>query len=120
MTDFVNPKNIPPLQADGQDIIVIKAAIVDQQGYLVPLADNRIDFSVTGNGKIVGVGNGNIASHEPNKATHRKAYNGLCAVIVQSTPEAGEIIVTASSPELVSAKISINSVSSKVATENNH
>lgn len=120
MADFVLPDNIPPLRADEQDIVVIKAAILDQQGHLVPLANNRIDFSVSGNGRIVGVGNGNIASHEPNKVSYRKAYNGLCVVIVQSTREAGEIFITATSPDLVSGNIIINSVSPEIATGKDH
>ena len=110
MTQFVNENEIPPLVADGRDIVAIKAAIVDAEGNLVPTADNLVNFQVVGDEKIIGVGNGNIASHEPNKVTFRKAYNGLCAAIVQSTAQAGEFTVTATSPGLVSGKIVITSV----------
>jgi beta-galactosidase len=109
--DFVERESIPPLRADAQDIVVLKASILDEDGNLVPFADGKVDFSIQGNGKIIGVGNGDIASHEANKATNRKAYNGLCAVIVQSTLEAGEIIINASSPDLKPGKFSIKSIS---------
>jgi beta-galactosidase len=111
MEDFVEKESILPLRADGQDIVVLKASILDEDGNLVPFADNKVDFSIQGKGKIIGVGNGDIASHEANKAKYRKAYNGLCAVIVQSTLEAGEIIINATSPELKPGKFSIMSFS---------
>jgi beta-galactosidase len=115
MNDFVEKDEIAPLRADGKDIVVIKASVVDQAGHVVPTADNKIDFSVSGPGKIIGVGNGNIASHEANKAEFRKAYNGLCVVIVQSTLEAGKIIIGANSSDLIADKISIVSVSSELS-----
>jgi len=65
---------------------------------------------VEGEEKIIGVGNGNIASHEPNKVSHRKAYNGLCAVIVQTTTEPDDFRIVATSPRLVSGKISLMSI----------
>jgi len=68
---------------------------------------------VEGEEKIIGVGNGNIASHEPNKVSYRKAYNGLCAVIVQTTTQPGDFSVIATSPGLVSGKISLTSVAPK-------
>ena len=67
---------------------------------------------------VIGVGNGNIASHEPNKTTYRTAYNGLCAVIIQSTLAAGEIIISASSPNLISGEFKINSVSQENTAKN--
>gem|GEM_PF-4107504 len=66
-----------------------------------------------GEEKIIGVGNGNITSHEPNKVSYRKAYSGLCAVIVQTTTQPGDFSVVATSPGLVSGKISLTSVAPK-------
>ncbi len=102
---------IPPLLADGRDIIVVKTTILDKNGNFVPYANNKINFSVEGAGKIIGVGNGDIASHEANKEPNRKAYNGLCAVIVQSTTEPGKIIIHAESPGLENGEFTIYSKS---------
>ncbi|HUY14494.1 MAG TPA: beta-galactosidase GalA [Terriglobia bacterium] len=88
------------IAADGEDVSVIEFHVVDAQGRLVPVADNEISFRVSGNGKIIGVGNGDPSSHEPDKASQRRAFNGLCVAIVQSTREAGEIHVQATSPGL--------------------
>lgn len=37
-----------------------------------------------GEGRIIGVDNGNPESHESYQADHRKAFNGLCLAIVQA------------------------------------
>jgi beta-galactosidase len=110
MEEFVGNSEMPPYMADGKDVVVIKASVIDAEGNVVPVADNMITFSVEGDQKIIGVGNGNIASHELNKTNFRKAYNGLCAIIVQTSTTAGDFTVTASSPGLVSGEIVVNTV----------
>jgi beta-galactosidase len=67
------------------------------------VADNLVTFGVTGNGKLIGVGNGDPSSHEPDKAHQRHAFNGLCVAIIQAQKTAGEIKVRATSPGLASA-----------------
>ena len=64
--------------------VVLKAEILDEHGHTVPTANHVVDFEIAGTARIVGVGNGNITSHEENKDTVRKAYNGSCIVIVQT------------------------------------
>ncbi|MGH9352971.1 MAG: DUF4982 domain-containing protein, partial [Terriglobia bacterium] len=91
------------IRADGEDVSVIEVHVVDSQGRLAPRAANEISFQISGNGKIIGVGNGNPTSHEPDKASHRRAFNGLCVAIAQSTKQAGDFSIQASSPGLESA-----------------
>jgi beta-galactosidase len=55
------------IQADGKDISVITVQVNDTKGRLFPTADNEINFSLQGPGKIIGVGNGDPSSHEPDK-----------------------------------------------------
>ncbi|MGH9455315.1 MAG: beta-galactosidase GalA, partial [Terriglobia bacterium] len=50
------------IAADGEDVSVIEVHVVDAQGRLVPVAENEITFQISGNGKIIGVGNGNPTS----------------------------------------------------------
>lgn len=97
------------LKADGCDVAVIKVAIKDAKGRVVPAADNLVQFSIEGPGKIIGTGNGNPSSHEPDKANQRKAFNGYCLVLVQSDKQAGEIRLMASSGTLRSDEIHIES-----------
>jgi len=84
--------------------------VLDQAGRLVPVADNEIVFQLSGPGKVIGVGNGNPSSHEMDKAHKRRAFNGLCMVIVQSAKDPGEIRLEASSPGLEPATLAIASV----------
>jgi beta-galactosidase len=91
------------IAANGEDVAVIEVQVVDAAGRIVPVADNVITFSVTGNGRLIGVGNGNPSSHEDDKGSQRQAFNGLCCAIVQASKDAGEIRVAASAPGLAPA-----------------
>ena len=91
------------LAADGADLAVVTVAILDAQGRIVPVADNKINFTVSGPAKLIGVGNGDPNSHEPDKASSRSTFNGLAQMIVQSTHDAGEIKLTATADALKSA-----------------
>jgi beta-galactosidase len=98
------------IQADGEDVSLVEVQVLDKEGRLVPVADNEITFQCLARGKLIGVGNGNPSSHEPDKADRRRAFNGLCMAIVQSTQEAGEIRLEASSPGLEPAAVIIQTL----------
>jgi len=53
------------LRADGEDLTIVTVAAVDVQGRVVPTANVPVTFNLTGPGRILGVGNGDPASHEP-------------------------------------------------------
>ncbi len=53
------------INADGEDVSVITVAVTDAQGRVVPVAGNKINFTIEGAGKIIGVGNGDPSCHEP-------------------------------------------------------
>ena len=93
--------------ADGQDVSLVEVRAVDTKDRLVPIADNEITFKCSSHGRVIGVGNGDPSSHEPDKASKRRAFNGLCMVIVQSTREPGEGRLEASSPGLETATVVI-------------
>ncbi len=57
--------NRATINADGEDVSVITVSVADAQGRIVPVAQNKINFSIAGAGKILGVGNGDASSHEP-------------------------------------------------------
>ncbi|MGE5393874.1 MAG: glycoside hydrolase family 2 TIM barrel-domain containing protein, partial [Candidatus Saccharibacteria bacterium] len=57
----------PVIKADGEDVSVITVKINDAKGLNVPTANDEVTFSVEGPGKIIGVGNGDPASHEPDR-----------------------------------------------------
>jgi len=96
------------LKADGCDVAVIRVAIKDSRGRVVPVADNLVKFTIEGPGKIIGTGNGNPTSHEPDKADQRLAFNGYCLVLVQANKETGVIRLKAASDMLKGAEVILN------------
>ncbi len=97
------------LAADNQDLAVVNVAILDTQGRIVPVADNKIAFQVTGPAKLIGVGNGDPSSHEPDKAGTRSAFHGLAQALVQTSHKTGTIVIKAESPGLKAVRLSLNS-----------
>ncbi len=103
--------------ADGRDVSVVTVAVLDSSDRVVPIATNLVNFTITG-GAIIGVGNGNPSSHEPDKTNQwqRQVFNGLAQVIVQSTNQPGSIVLTASSSSgLTSTNITITVAASAPA-----
>ena len=100
--------------ADGRDVTVMNVTIIDREGREVPDANNMVRFSISGPGRIIGVGNGDPSSHEPDKCTdgawQRSAFNGKCQVIVQSDTSSGMIRFEATSPGLWSGGTEIITV----------
>ena len=74
----------------------------------MPVAENEVTFTVEGPGKIIGVGNGNPSSHEPDKGSQRRVFNGLAQVIVQSQKQGGEIVLAARADGLQTATVTIH------------
>lgn len=97
------------LAADNADLAVITVQVVDAQGRVVPTAGNHISFTLSGPAKLIGVGNGDPSSHEPDKGTQRSAFNGLAQAIVQASRRPGDIVLTADSAGLRSANLTMRS-----------
>ena len=106
------------IDADGEDIAVFTVSAQDAQGRLVPVAQNQIRFALAGAGRIIGVGNGDPSSHEPDTFAadnprpapvvwSRSLFNGLAQIIVQSTHDAGEFTLTATADGLRPASTSV-------------
>jgi beta-galactosidase len=73
------------------EVAVVRAAILDAQRREVPTASDRIAFTLTGDAVLLGVGNGDPRSLEPDHATTRSAFNGLAMALVQAGPKGGPI-----------------------------
>jgi beta-galactosidase len=101
--------NRATLTADNADLAVVQIEVVDAQGRVVPTAGNKITFALSGPAKLIGVGNGDPSCHEPDQASSRSAFNGLAQALVQTTRQPGEIVLTAESPALNSARIALRS-----------
>jgi beta-galactosidase len=78
---------------------------LDKDGNVVPDADNKVNFKISGEGFIASVDNGDPVSHDPFKANYRKAFHGLALAIVQAKEKAGTITFTASANGLQSSTL---------------
>lgn len=86
------------LSGSGDDLCYALVEAIDSAGNFCPLADNLVEFSVTGPAKIAAVGNGNPLSTEPFQAKHRKLFFGRAVVIVRPKEGAvGNVQLTATS-----------------------
>ena len=98
----------PTIKADGNDLSFVTVDITDANGVLSPNANNEIQFSLKGNGKIVGVCSGDPVSHESYKGTKHTALNGKCLVVIQSGNKAEKLELTAIANGLKAATITIS------------
>jgi beta-galactosidase len=100
------------ISADGEDLAILKVEVLDKEGRAVPTANNLVGFRVSGEGKLIGVGNGDPNCQESDKDPKRSLFNGLAQVILQATKRPGEIQIEAvkegwDGAELTPAKLSI-------------
>jgi beta-galactosidase len=100
------------IDADGEDVAIIKVETLDKEGRSVPTANSLITFKISGSGSLIGVGNGDPNCQESDKEPRRSLFNGLAQVLVQATKEAGEIHIEAAKEgwdggELTPAKLAI-------------
>ncbi len=101
--------DVTQITADGKDICHLEFQIADGKGTRVPDADNELTFEVNGPAEIIGIENGNLNSIEDPKDNIHKAYRGRGLAILQSAITPGRITVTATSPGLEPAAVTINS-----------
>ena len=95
------------LAPGNQDTIIIALSIHDAEGRLVPYANNRVTYKLTGAGRILGTGNGNPSDHDPDRASERNAFHGLAIVLIQAGATPGPLELTATSPGLQPASITL-------------
>ncbi|MGG1638928.1 beta-galactosidase GalA [Paenibacillus sp. NRS-1760] len=103
------------LSADGEDVCIVQAAVVDASGRIVPDANTLITFTLEGPGKLIGTGNGNPECHEQDKQPCRSAYQGLCQVLVRANEANGDIRLIATADGLESGELYIRADSADKA-----
>mgnify|MGYP000894752564 FL=1 len=97
------------INASRNDLSYVMAEIIDAVGNIVPDADNTIvNFEVTGNGKLAGVGSGDPRDMSSFQQPKRKTYQGICLAIIQPETTPGKIFVKATADGLKEASLAIN------------
>jgi beta-galactosidase len=99
------------INADGNDVAVVNVTVLDHKGREVPDAMNLIQFTLSGEARILGVGNGDPSSHEADNCLDgnwkRSLFNGKSQIILQSPEKEGKFALTASSEGLKSDTVTI-------------
>jgi beta-galactosidase len=95
------------LTAGRNDLSFITVRILDKRGNLVPGNNNLIEFKVSGNGKLAGTDNGYQADTVTLQSNKRNCWKGLALAIIQSSEKKGNITLTATSPGLPPAFITL-------------
>ncbi len=88
-----------------EDTAIITISILDENGLIVPDADNELHFEIDG-GMLLGTGNGNPGDHASENIPIRRAFNGKCQLLVKENKHS-HIKIAARSEGLVSADCSI-------------
>ncbi|HEU4391043.1 MAG TPA: glycoside hydrolase family 2 TIM barrel-domain containing protein, partial [Blastocatellia bacterium] len=106
------------IAADSRDVAHVTVGILDDHGRVVPVTANEIKFQIKGDGNLIGVDNGDPQSHEDYKSDRRRAFNGLCLAIVQSTSKQGQFQVLATSAGLEGGNVTVKTIAppEKLAT----
>ena len=106
------------ISADGRDLAVITVEVQDQKGRIVPDACPELTFTLSGNGRILGAGNGDPSypglDHPNSKDCQQftiPAFNGLAQLLVQSTDAAGTLQLTCTSEGLKPSTLQISTKS---------
>jgi beta-galactosidase len=93
------------------DIALVTATIIDQNGIPVPTASDLVSFKITGPGTIAAVDSADNSSVEPFQASERRAYQGRCNAMIRASAVRGIITLSASAAGLAGASIAIEAAS---------
>ena len=113
-------KDKETITADGSSLSYITVDVTDANGNLDTTATNNIRFTLTGDGEIVGVDNGDQATVSKYQqasvltgttSANINAYAGKALVIVRSTNKAGNFTVKAESDSLTGGEATVTTVS---------
>lgn len=98
------------IRANRNDLAYVTVEIVDEFDRVVPDAEIPVEFKIEGAGVLAGAGSANPSYMASFRQPSARSYRGRCLVILKPTGKAGEIRLTASSPGLDTASISIRTI----------
>lgn len=105
------------LIADGSDLIFVEISTVDENGFPVENANNRVDVSVSGAGRLIGLDNGDSTDYDQYKGTSRRLFSGKLIAVIAATYQTGEVRMEVSSPELPTECILFTAIPIPIAKE---
>ena len=93
------------LSSADEELGFVEIGVVDANGIPVQTADNAINLTVQGGGKLEATDNGNPVELTPFNASIKQLFNGKLLAIVKTTGGKGQINFQATSPGLKPAKL---------------
>ncbi|HEV2293083.1 MAG TPA: beta-galactosidase GalA [Tepidisphaeraceae bacterium] len=87
--------------------VIVTVSAADAAARFCPTADTEITFSLSGPGRILGLGNGDPSDHTPHDSRSRRLFNGLCQVIVECEPAGAPIQLIARADGLATVSLAL-------------
>lgn len=96
------------IKANRSDLCYVSVEIVDAEGNLVPDAEDiEVNYTISGNGELVGVGNGNPIDASSFQQPKKKVFHGKGQAIIRPKGNSGKIMLKASAKGLTENSIEI-------------
>lgn len=98
------------MRSSSDDLIFAEISVVDENGYPVENASDRISVYVTGAGRLVGLDNGDSTDTDSYKGLSRRLFNGKLLAIIAPKGEAGDVKLCAKGAGLKGAEVMLECV----------
>jgi beta-galactosidase len=108
------------LKADRRDITHVTVSVLDEDGLIVPSAENRITVTVEGAAKLIGIDNGDSKSYDLFKGNEMNALGGKILCILQAGEKAGKVQIKVTSEGLESDVLMIDIYETNEVREENY
>lgn len=95
------------IRANGRDLVFLTISAKDKNGNLVENANNRVNVSVTGAGRLLGLDNGDSTDYDQYKGTSRRLFSGKLLAVIGAGLAPGNIHVAVSSAGLPDASLAL-------------
>lgn len=93
--------------ADGRDLIYVEISTVDKDGNFVANARSRVNVSVSGAARLVGLDSGDSTDYDSYKGSSKRLFSGRLMAILQASFDSGNISVTVTSDGLEGADVAL-------------
>lgn len=97
----------PHMYATGDDLAFVTISAVDEQGHPVDNACDRVQVSVTGQGMLMGLDNGDSTDRDGYKTNTRRLFSGKLLAVIGDIGEEGSVHVEVKSPGMQPAALDI-------------
>jgi beta-galactosidase len=93
---------------DFDDVVFVRATLIDAKGVRVPSWDTSVKFTVDGPGVIIATDNGKLDDHTPFPSPERTVKDGRVLALVRASAPSGKITITASADGLTAGTLTLD------------